>query len=120
ASGVGGWVKSEFARHADLLRAYLGRRAMERELWKRLYCLVVELDNGWTNGFYRAAEIVAVYLWAVVHDRPTCWACDPSNWHGDAPTRLPPQCTVSRRLRSRGVKDLLKRVEQRLRGDPRR
>jgi len=93
---------------------------MERELWKRLYCLVVEMDNGWTNGFYRAAEIVAVYLWAVVHDRPTCWACDPSNWHGDAPPRLPPQCTVSRRLRSRGVRDLLKRVEQRLRGDPRR
>jgi len=92
---------------------------MERELWKQLYRMVVRLDNLWTNGLYRPAEIVVVYLWAVIHDRPTSWACDPSNWEAAPPSRLPSQSTMSRRLRSRAIEQLLARVEAELRGDPR-
>jgi hypothetical protein len=92
---------------------------MERELWLQLYLLAVELDRQWTNGFYRVSEIVVVFLWAVVHDRPTSWACDQRNWQGEPPDRLPPQCTMSRRLRSSAVLQLLKKVEAVLGGDPR-
>jgi hypothetical protein len=93
---------------------------MERELWMQLYWIAARLDNGWTNGWYRAWEIVVVYLWAVIHDRPTSWACDWRNWPSGTLGRLPPQCTMSRRLRSRGVQALLQKVEAELGGDPRR
>lgn len=91
---------------------------MERELWKQLYLVVVRLDNGWTNGFYRASEIVMIFLWAVVHDRPTSWACDARNWGGDPPTPLPSQSTVSRRLRTAAIRKLLDDVEAALGGSP--
>ena len=92
---------------------------MERELWNQLYVILVGLDNQWTNGLYRNSEILAVYLWAVIHDRPTCWACDPKNWEPATPTRIPSQSTMSRRLRGRGVQHLLDNVEAALGGDPR-
>ena len=92
---------------------------MERELWNQLYLLAVRLDTEWTSGFYRAWEIVVVYLWAVIHDRPTCWACDERNWEGNPLDRLPPQCTMSRRLRSSPVIRLLQKLEKELGGDPR-
>lgn len=93
---------------------------MERELWNQLYSIVVRLDNAWTNGFYRAGEIIVVFLWAVIHDRPTCWACDRRNWQDLAPARLPSQSTMSRRLHSRSVLLLLANVETELKGDARR
>lgn len=92
---------------------------MERELWSQLYSMAVRLDNVRTNGLYRCWEIVIVYLWAVVHDRPTSWACDSNNWDEELQVRLPAQSTMSRRLRSRGVEQLLACVELELRSDPR-
>jgi len=92
---------------------------MERELWKQLYVVVVRLDNGWTNGFYRASEIVVVFLWAAVHDRPTSWACDARNWRIEPPSALPSQSTMSRRLRTFRVQKLLNDVEAELGGSPR-
>lgn len=93
---------------------------MERELWEQLYAMVRRLDNAWARGFYRASEVVAVFLWAVVHDRPTSWACLPDNWPPQLSMPLPSQSTMSRRLRSRGVSELLCRLERALGGDPRR
>jgi len=92
---------------------------MERELWQQLYLVVARLDKSWTNGFYRAWEIVVVFLWAVVHDRPTSWACDPRNWGPDAPGALPSQSTMSRRLRTAEIRKLLDDVEAALGGSPR-
>ncbi len=92
---------------------------MERELWNKLYLIVVRLDNLYTNGLYRHAEIVSVYLWAVIHDRPTSWACDKRNWEPDPPSWLPSQSTMSRRLRRDAVQRLLALVEAELGGDPR-
>ena len=58
---------------------------------------------------------MSVYLWAVVHDRPTSWACDRANWPKDlCPGMLPSQPTMSRRLRTTEVQRLLANMEQRL------
>ena len=79
---------------------------MERELWSQLYILASELDRTNRNEFYRNWEIVVVYFWAVIHDRPTSWACDPGNWQMPS-VRIPHQSTMSRRLRSRRVQELI-------------
>lgn len=58
---------------------------------------------------------MAVYLWAVIHDRPTSWACDPANWPRDLRAgELPSQATMSRRLHTAEVQRLLSDVERRL------
>lgn len=90
---------------------------MERELWNQLCAIVVRLDNTWSNGFYRASEVLMVFFWAVVHDRPTSWACEARHWNDHPPSRLPHQSTLSRRLRSQSVQSLLQKVEEELRGN---
>jgi hypothetical protein len=58
---------------------------------------------------------VAVYLWAVLHDRPVSWACKPKNWPPELWTRkLPSQSTMSRRLRTAEVQHLLHCMERAL------
>ena len=89
---------------------------MERELWTVLYRRACELDDLWKSGAYSrydASAIVGVYLWAVIWDRPTVWACDPRNWGALTPPQpLPPQWTVSRRMRSARVAELWRRIEK--------
>ena len=72
---------------------------MERELWQALYLLATGLDKRWGGWKDSTAEIVVVYFWAVLHDRPTSWAARPAEWPADLwPEPLPPQSTLSRRL----------------------
>lgn len=86
---------------------------MERELWNELYSLVKSLDNTMAGQFYRNWEIVMIYLWAVIHDRPTSWATQPEHWIGNGMiVRVPSQSTLSRRLRTSDVIELLSNVEQ--------
>jgi hypothetical protein len=88
---------------------------MERELWRTLYMLSRMLDKPWGHWRYSTAEILAVYFWAVVHDRPTSWAADPAQWPDDLrPAWLPPQGTLSRRLRRPETVELMTEIEQRL------
>jgi len=62
---------------------------------------------------------VAVYLWAVLHDRPVSWACRPENWPtGLWKRKLPSQSTMSRRLRTTEVQHLLHCMERRLAAKP--
>jgi IS5 family transposase len=89
---------------------------MERELWLQLYRIVVSLDRFDWRGRYRASDILLVFLWAVVHDRPTIWACQAKNW-STVPRHLPTQPTMSRRLRSSVVQQLLSAVEAKLGAD---
>ncbi len=66
--------------------------------------------GGWVSFF--DFEIVAVFFWAVVHDRPTCWACDQKNWpKGLYNMKLPSQSTMSRRLRTTEVRRLMGLME---------
>lgn len=86
---------------------------MERELWMLLYRVVKELDTPFGSWRYSSGDIVVVYLWAVVHDRPTCWATIKTNWPNDLrPKHFPSQSIVSRRLRRESVQQLMTAVEE--------
>lgn len=82
---------------------------MELELWDVLYVLACRLDKSWPRGLYRDSDVVGVYLWAVIHDRPTHWATKLKNWFKDRCKciNVPSQPTMSRRLNSDGVVNLL-------------
>jgi hypothetical protein len=85
------------------------------------YC--IKSGNVWITGHIGSSEnifdyeIVMVYFWAVIHDRPTSWACCLENWPpGLWPLeKLPSQSTVSRRLGTTEVQRLLNVMEQYLR-----
>lgn len=91
---------------------------MEGELWKVVYDVAQQLARGQRprGARYDDARIAAVYLWAVVHDRPVSWACERRNWPiWWRRRRLPTPSTMSRRLRRPSVRRLLGDVERRLR-----
>jgi hypothetical protein len=91
---------------------------MERELWPPLYRLLQEVaatvrQKGVT---YQPGLVVAVLLWAALHDRPMKWACDPRNWDTRLrPLALPSPATMSRRLDEIAVAVILRALEDRLR-----
>ena len=90
---------------------------MEGELWRQVYALAKRLGktSGVVRGTYFDVEIIGVYLWSVLHDRPVNWACDRRNWCGRClMKRLPSPSTISRRLRSDGVQRLLCVIEKEL------
>lgn len=90
---------------------------MERELWCILYRIVYGLGESFGNWRYSTSDILVVYMWAVVHDRPTVWASDPTNWPDDLrPDDLPSQPTLSRRLRRPDCVLLMTALEQHLIG----
>jgi len=85
---------------------------MERKLWKSLYVIIRFLDKRWGSWKYSTSDILAVYLWAVVHDRPMSWATQTENWPEDLkPKHFPSQSTLSRRMRRDDVWQLLTQVE---------
>ena len=98
---------------------------MERELWPLLYHTLREVAKDFRQKYvsYHPWVLVAVLLWAAVHDRPLSWACQPRHWSttGLRPARIPSAATVSRRIDGLAVGAFLRLVEQRLRqhGDPR-
>lgn len=57
-----------------------------------------------------------VYSWAVLHERPTSWACRSKNWPENLWPRgkLPSQSTMSRRLGTTEVQRLMHVMEQHL------
>jgi Transposase DDE domain len=86
---------------------------MEQELWNVLFTLARKLDKRRVLGLYRHADIVGVFLWAVIHDRPTWWATKWKNWPEAlaADIAIPSQSTMSRRLRSPASGQLLEDME---------
>jgi hypothetical protein len=92
---------------------------MERERWNELYALAGRLGKSIVGGYvYDVVCIVGVYFWAVVHDRPVSWACEKRNWPADLVRwGLPSQPTMSRRLRSTAVRQLLAAIEDAMRQD---
>ena len=91
---------------------------MEGELWGRVYRLILEEASKRGRRkrvMYSDGWVLAVFFWAAVHDRPVCWACDPSNWPERQRCReLPSDSTKSDRLRTVSVLSLLAAVLQRL------
>lgn len=92
---------------------------MERELWPPLYHLLRDVAKDFHQKYvqYQPWVLVAVMLWAALHDRPVSWACQRRHWSTTTlqPHRLPSPSTLSRRLDSVGVGLLWRALEQRLR-----
>lgn len=92
---------------------------MERELWPPLYRLLREVGKDFRQKFvqYPPWTLVAVMLWAALHDRPISWACQQRHWSTTRlrPERLPSPATMSRRIDTVGVGLLWNALEQRLR-----
>jgi hypothetical protein len=60
-------------------------------------------------------DILKVWFWAVIHDRPVSWATKRRNWAiHHRKQNLPSDATMSRRLRSRSVRELLKTLEAKI------
>src|SRR4051812_8607434 len=93
---------------------------MERELWPRLYHLVMEVGAllRVKNVSFQPHILVLVLLWAALHDRPRSWACDPANWRTTTlrPARLPSGSALSRGLRRLPTLVLMRMLAERLRG----
>jgi hypothetical protein len=92
---------------------------MERELWPPLYRLLRDVAKDFSQKYvqYQPWILVAVLLWAALHDRPVSWACQKRHWSTTTlkPHRLPSPSTLSRRIDSVGVGLLWRALEQRLR-----
>lgn len=87
---------------------------MEHQLWSAIVTILAELCKKVkpTRFRFSAADIIHVYYWAVIHDRPVSWACQRISWPFHLRKRqLPSNTTMSRRLRSRPVMALLKQLE---------
>ena len=82
---------------------------MERELWKLIVAALKRLPRTRPrNAVYTDSEVLAVLLWAVLHDRPISWACARRHWPPQAwRRRLPDQSTMSRRMRTDATRDQL-------------
>lgn len=90
---------------------------MEGELWQKAYRLATEIGKGrgLVRGRYSNAVICAVYFWSVVNDRPVSWACDPRNWgRHQIRNHLPSASTMSRRMKSKDVIQLIEAIEKQL------
>jgi hypothetical protein len=92
---------------------------MERELWPPLYHLLLDTAKDFHQKYvqYQPWVVVAVMLWAALHDRPVSWACQPRHWSTTTlrPTRLPSASTISRRVDSVGAGLFWNELERRLR-----
>jgi len=90
---------------------------MEHQLFKAIVAVLLTLDNPRTptRFDFTDEEIVKVYYWAALCDRPTSWACRKEHWPLHLRKRpLPSAATMSRRLRSPSVVGLLEALERRV------
>lgn len=88
---------------------------MEESRWRQVRTIIRRLARRKsTDERYGDADIVEVYYWSVIHDRPQGWATFIENWpiYLRRGRRLPSQGTLSRRLRSRRIITLQKQIEQ--------
>jgi len=92
---------------------------MERELWQVLYRTVRAVAGDFSQKYVQIPGwvILVTLLWAALHDRPVCWACQPDNWNSTRlrPPVIPSPATMSRRVDGVAVGLLWRAVEERLR-----
>jgi hypothetical protein len=88
---------------------------MEHQLWASLQHHLADLPSRFNPHYtYTDHDIARVFFWAVLHDRPTCWACSKKNWPPHSRQSLPSPSQMSRRLRSPRVLQLLQSLEERV------
>jgi len=91
---------------------------MESELWNGVYNILVEIGKQIRLPHKQFSDwwIAAVFMWAVIHERPVKWACDSRNWPiTERYRQFPSPATMCRRLRTLSVQQLLQTVEQSVR-----
>lgn len=91
--------------------------------WKTLYSTIKQVHKSvprqGRRTVYSDALIVAMYFWAVIHDRPLCWAADRRRYGGVfRPRRLPSRSQFCRRIKTPRCEILVAAVQQRLAGSP--
>ena len=90
---------------------------MEHQLWKAIIAILATLDKPRKSSRQKFSDedIVKVYFWSVLHDRPIEWALQRNNWPIHLrKQKLPSSSTMSRRLRTESVKALLDALAQRV------
>lgn len=89
---------------------------MEGQLYRTIVALVRKTGKRCQRPreTFSDADIVCVFYWAVIHDRPIRWACELRNWPPYGRRRLPSNSTMSRRLRTLRVRALLQELERRV------
>jgi hypothetical protein len=90
---------------------------VEGQLWSLILAVLATIDKRRKRARedFSDEEIVKVFYWSVIHDRPVSWACQRRNWPLYLRRRsLPSSTTMSRRLRSPSVVVLLDALEQRV------
>jgi hypothetical protein len=88
---------------------------VEHQLWKSIVMVLKAISKVRRRAAetYQVEDIVKVWLWAVLHDRPVSWACDRRNWPiHERRRKFPSSSTMSRRLRCAKVRQLLQQIEQ--------
>lgn len=88
---------------------------MEHQLWKKILVVMKTINKPRRNTrcTFPVEEIVRVWFWAVLHDRPVSWACDRRNWPLHERRRsLPSSSTMSRRMRFSETQTLIKEIEK--------
>lgn len=90
---------------------------MEHQLWLSIVAVLASVGSAPkpTINDFSDEDIVKVFYWAVIHDRPIRWACQARHWplHRRR-VPLPSEATMSRRLRHPRVRALLQAMEQRV------
>lgn len=92
---------------------------MSSHVWKMVYHSLRRVNRNIPRQGracqYPDTLIVALYLWAVFHDRPLCWAVDRSNYSSVfRPRRLPSRSQFGRRIRSARCQALLNALNREL------
>jgi hypothetical protein len=88
---------------------------VEGQLWKAIVMVLAQLGKRRKRGNedFSDEDIVKVFYWAVINDRPISWACQRINWPPHLwRQKLPSDTTMSRRLRTPSVLALLDALQQ--------
>jgi hypothetical protein len=90
---------------------------MELELFNSIVQSISQLfkPKRSKNFTFTDLDILKVWFWSVIHDRPVSWATQPRNWAIHLRKHaLPTDSTMSRRLRTKSIKEFLKALEQKI------
>lgn len=92
---------------------------MDSRVWRVIYHTIRTEDRTLPRSgrcpTYSDVLIVGMYIWAVAHDRPLCWACNRRNYASCfRPRRVPSVSQFCRRIQTARCALMLQRVHERL------